>query len=166
MVVEPNMTVISSTFPSAGQPRKWLASSVFAFLVVFLLVGTLTVCCELFASPTDEAQSQSIAKANKGTSQYDDPDCNRSETNIQIARLTPADSAHCVNKMLLDPAVSKYLAIITPDPNEKIILASYDGFTILSAQVVDIVSPHNEPAPVSPPLYLLFHRLLIAHPLA
>ncbi len=155
------MTVTSSAFPFADRPRKWLVSSVFAFWVAFLFVGTLTVCCELFASPTYEAQFQSIANASKGTARYDDPDCNRSASNVQIARLTPADSDHCVNKTLLDPALSTYLA-----PSERIILASHDGLTISSAQVADIVSPHNEPSPVSPPLYLLFHRLLIAHPLA
>ncbi len=155
------MTVTSSAFPFADRPRIWLVSSVFAFWAVFLLVGTLTVCCELFASPTYQAQFQSIANVNKGIAQYDDPDCTRSVSNVQIARLTSADSDHCVDKTLLDPALSKYLA-----PSERIILASHDGLTISSAQVADIVSPHNEPPPASPPLYLLFHRLLIAHPLA
>ncbi len=159
------MIVTSSAFPFVDRPRIWLVSSVFAFWAVFLLVGTLTVCCELFASPTYEAQFQSIANAHKGIAQYDDPDCTRSVSNVQIARLTSAGSDHCVDKTLLDPALSKYLAIKTPDPNERIILASYDGLTISSTQVEDIVSPHNEPPPVSPPLYLLFHRLLIAHPL-
>lgn len=164
------MTVTLSTFPSRGRPRKQLASRVFASWIVFSLVVALTACCELFASTGDQAQSPSIAKqgiskADKGVQYCHGHDYHPS-SNVQTVQPPVADSNHCIDKTLSYSAVSKYLTINTPDPGKKIILTGYDDLIISSAQVVDVVSQHNDPPPVSPPRYLLFHRLLIDHPLA
>ena len=143
-----------------------MGNRVFASWIIFSLVGTLIVCCELFASPSGNSQYQIIDKADKSILPYDSTDHYHSALNIQSAKVPPADSNHCIDRTLLDSAVSKYLVINTPDPGKNISLASYDSIPVPSVQFADIVSPHNDLPPVSPPLYLLFHRLLIAHPLA
>lgn len=161
------MMVNSLTVSILRQPRNRLSINFVATWVVFLLVVSLTVYCELLAATGNQTQYPNISNhgiAKAGTAASYHHDHHQSSAAIQVAQLVPADYECCVNKMPPAIAISKYLTRSTPDPSKKILLTSHNDYYTPLSQVVEIIQPRNKiPAPVSPPRYLLFHRLLIAH---
>ena len=158
------MTVTSIKLFPFVQPYRRLGTHVIAIWVVTSFIGTLTICCDLFAATTDQSPVPVFSSAEGDVSHTASHGHHHIHGDKQASELAPDNSEHCSANNIPDLAVLNYVYMQLPDTSKKLSAEDSCSSPLLMHRPVSIKQFQSEPPPISPPRYLLFRRLLIAHP--
>lgn len=158
------MTVTSTKFFPFVQPYRRLGTHVIAIWVVTSFIGTLTICCDLFAATGDQSPVLAFSSAEGDISHTAGLGHHHIHGDQQASKSASDNSEHCVANNIPDLAVSDYAYMQLPDPSKKLSAEYSCRLSLFMHRPISIRQIQSKPPPISPPIYLLFHRLLIAHP--
>jgi len=147
--------------PSTNRIRNLRFYRVVSAWVIVSFLGSLIICCELFSTSSAHAAE---------TGQVETPQAifhehHHDHGKVHDHSLSSPDGQVCASKYLPKFATLNILSGYSFD--EKSFIPTFqDHQKVSTAHGAQFSESFHEPHMGSPPLYLLYHRLLIAHPLA
>jgi len=133
--------------------------------VIVSFLGSLIICCELFSSSSAQAAEPGHTEVVRTRAHDHDNGHAHDHGASHDHSLSPFDGQLCASKYLPKFINKENLGANSFD--DKPFIGTFrDDRQLSSALGAQAIASLREPHTGSPPLYMLFHRLLIAHLLA